>query len=58
MGAGWVINLAVAEWVIRKRPVLQPARHQPLFPTQPEGSGLSSAAELRSAAGMHEERDE
>jgi hypothetical protein len=21
MGAGWVINLAVAEWVIRKRPV-------------------------------------
>jgi len=21
MGAGWVINLAVAEWIIRKRPV-------------------------------------
>jgi uncharacterized membrane protein len=25
MGAGWVINLAVAEWIIRKRPAL-PAR--------------------------------
>ena len=25
MGAGWVINLAVAEWVIRKRPA-PPAR--------------------------------
>ncbi len=24
MGAGWVINLAVAEWVIRKRPSRQP----------------------------------
>ena len=25
MGAAWVINLAVAEWIIRKRPTL-PAR--------------------------------
>ena len=25
MGAGWVINLAVAEWAIRKRPAV-PAR--------------------------------
>jgi hypothetical protein len=25
MGAGWVINLAVAEWAIRKRPA-RPAR--------------------------------
>ena len=30
MGAGWVINLAVAEWAIRKRPA-PPARHPPLL---------------------------
>lgn len=28
MGAGWVINLAVAEWIIRRRPV-RPARTAP-----------------------------
>lgn len=52
MGAGWVINLAVAEWIIRRRPV-PPARttvtavlsHRQV--DQAEGSGLSSAAELR-----------
>ena len=25
MGAGWVINLTVAEWIIRKRPARVPA---------------------------------
>ena len=29
MGAAWVINLAVAEWIIRKRRPLQPARYLP-----------------------------
>ena len=33
MGAGWVINLAVAEWVIRRRQPLQPAQHQLIFPS-------------------------
>lgn len=52
MGAGWMINLAVAEWIIRRRPV-PPVRtavtavlsHRQV--DQAEGSGLSSAAELR-----------
>ena len=30
MGAGWVINLAVAEWIIRKRLAIQPAPPQSL----------------------------
>ncbi len=52
MGAGWVINLAVAEWAIHKRPV-RPARTTStavahLQRGQPEGSGRTSAAELRS----------
>lgn len=53
MGAGWVINLAVAEWIIRRRsaPPVRTAvtavvsRRQV---DQAESSGLSSAAELRS----------
>ena len=51
MGAAWVINLAVAEWIIRRRLAL-PKRtiaavvvHRQA--DQAEGSGLSSATELR-----------
>jgi hypothetical protein len=36
MGAGWVINLAVAEWIIRRRPA-RPARAAAV------GSGASGA---------------
>ena len=60
MGAAWVINLAVAEWAIRKRPARVPSARatpgrQPAAAVvdhphrgQPAGSGLSSAAERRS----------
>ncbi|WP_304452324.1 DUF2306 domain-containing protein [Nocardiopsis sp. YSL2] len=29
MGAGWVVNIAVAEWIIRRRPGRRPARRAP-----------------------------
>ena len=32
MGAAWVINLAVAEWILRKRPA-PPARRTKVIPT-------------------------
>lgn len=35
MGAGWVINLAVAEWAIRKRPA-PPARTAPAVASHPQ----------------------
>jgi hypothetical protein len=37
MGAGWVINLAVAEWIIRRRPV-HPARSQ--LPSREPSGGI------------------
>ena len=51
MGAAWGINLALAEWIIRRRPA-SPARTASAVVShlqwgQPEGSGLSSAAALR-----------
>jgi hypothetical protein len=43
MGAAWVINLAVAEWAIRRRRASRartaPAVVTQLHETQPEGSG-------------------
>lgn len=47
MGAGWAINLGVAEWIIRKRPAPPPAR---------EGSS-SSRAKPGSQAGKRDGRD-
>ncbi|HEU4322719.1 MAG TPA: DUF2306 domain-containing protein [Roseiflexaceae bacterium] len=35
LGAGWAINLAVAEWIIRTRPA-RPPRKQPLVPNRAE----------------------
>jgi hypothetical protein len=39
MGAGWVINLVVAEWIIRKRPAHPPRPSQPLYKRSPTTSG-------------------
>lgn len=39
--AGWVINLAVAEWVIRRRPARRPARRLPPV-TAPLSAGAPS----------------
>jgi Predicted membrane protein (DUF2306) len=36
-GAGWVINLAVAEWALRR-----PARRRPALPTGPQQAGALS----------------
>ncbi|MFG3685519.1 DUF2306 domain-containing protein [Micromonospora sp. NPDC047740] len=36
-GAGWVINLAVAEWALRS-----PARRRPVLPTGPQQTGAPS----------------
>jgi uncharacterized membrane protein YozB (DUF420 family) len=41
MGAGWVINVAVAEWVIRKRPA-PPARTPTKRPVQRSSASFSS----------------
>jgi hypothetical protein len=40
MGAGWVINLAVAEWAIRKRPA-PPARTAGTRPNRRSSASLS-----------------
>jgi hypothetical protein len=39
MGAGWIINLIVAEWIIRKRPAHPPRTSQPLYKRSPISSG-------------------
>jgi len=51
MGAAWMINLAVAEWIIRRRLALPKCTIAAVVAhrqaDQTEGSGLSSATELR-----------
>ncbi|MFD9128717.1 DUF2306 domain-containing protein [Kitasatospora sp. NPDC059571] len=41
MGAGWVINLAVVEWALRRRPAGGPARARGRRAGQPAGAGSS-----------------
>lgn len=38
MGAGWVINLAIAEWLIRRRPTRRPIRPSQPAAAQPAAS--------------------
>jgi hypothetical protein len=40
-GAGWVINLAVAEWAIR-RPARRRRSRRPATPARPHPAGVSS----------------
>jgi hypothetical protein len=40
-GAGWGINLAVAEWALR-RPARRSARRRPALPTGPQRAGALS----------------
>jgi hypothetical protein len=43
VGAGWVINLGVAEWIIRKRPAHPPRTSQSLSKRSPASSvGLTN----------------
>ncbi len=37
MGAGWAINLAVAEWIIRWQPAQSPKRSRPTMQMRPKG---------------------
>lgn len=37
MGAGWVINLAVAEWIIRRQPAQSPKRSRPTMQMSQKG---------------------
>jgi uncharacterized membrane protein len=41
-GAGWVINLAVAEWALRRPARRHPARRRPALPTGPQQAGALS----------------
>ena len=52
MGAGWVINVAVAEWIIRKRPAPNTARDQTGAEPAFDRSGWGNAADLSQTRGQ------